>query len=157
VVEFAIIAPLLFLLIFGIVEFGWAFSQNLDVRQGAREGARLAIVNYSVTTSSCTAGGTAACNNTRRDELLAEVCDRLDFDSDGTRLRIQREDGTDTGTQDFNLGDTVLMDVEKPLATLTGVLDTFLDSVILDSHVEMRIEQPAQWTEMGSGDWHTCP
>lgn len=156
-VEFALIAPLLFLLLFGIVEFGWAFGQNLDVRQGAREGGRLAVVNYSVTTTSCTAGGAAACNDTRRDELLSEICSRLDFDGSGTRLRLQRTDGGDSGSDDFNLGDTVLVDVEKPLETLTGFLDTFLDTVVLDSHVEMRIEQAAQWTEMGSAQWHTCP
>ena len=45
-VEFALIAPILFLLIFGVIEFGWAFSQNMDVRHGARETARLAAVNY---------------------------------------------------------------------------------------------------------------
>ena len=41
-IEFAIAAPLLFLLLFGIIDFGWAFSQNLDVKHAAREGARLA-------------------------------------------------------------------------------------------------------------------
>jgi Flp pilus assembly protein TadG len=45
IVEFAIVAPLLFLLLFGIIDFGWAFSQNLDVKHAAREGARLAAVN----------------------------------------------------------------------------------------------------------------
>ena len=43
-VEFAIISPVLALLLFGVIEFGWAFSQNLDVRHGAREAARLAAV-----------------------------------------------------------------------------------------------------------------
>ncbi|MGQ0833075.1 MAG: TadE/TadG family type IV pilus assembly protein, partial [Microthrixaceae bacterium] len=31
-VEFAIIMPIFFLLVFGIIEFGWAFFQLLDVR-----------------------------------------------------------------------------------------------------------------------------
>lgn len=44
-VEFAVLAPLLFLLIFGIIEFGWAFAQFNDVRHGAREGARFAAVD----------------------------------------------------------------------------------------------------------------
>ena len=44
--EFAIVVPIFFLLIFGIMEFGWAFFQKLDVRSGANEGARLAAVNY---------------------------------------------------------------------------------------------------------------
>lgn len=44
-VEFALILPLLVLLLFGIVEFGWAFAQNLDVKHVAREVGRLASVD----------------------------------------------------------------------------------------------------------------
>ena len=44
-VEFAIIAPLLFALIFGIIDFGWILAQYEDVRHGTREGARMAAVN----------------------------------------------------------------------------------------------------------------
>ena len=45
-VETAVVAPILLLLIFGIVEFGLLFGVKLDVSQGAREAARLAAVNY---------------------------------------------------------------------------------------------------------------
>ena len=44
-VEFAILTPLLLLLLLGIIEFGWFMSQNNDVRHGAREAARLAAVD----------------------------------------------------------------------------------------------------------------
>lgn len=43
-VEFALIAPLLFMLIFGITEFGLAWSQKEVFIQAAREGARFAAV-----------------------------------------------------------------------------------------------------------------
>ncbi|MFB3737360.1 MAG: TadE/TadG family type IV pilus assembly protein [Candidatus Velamenicoccus archaeovorus] len=43
-VEFAIIAPLLFMLIFGIVEFGLVWSQKNVYVGAAREGARYAAV-----------------------------------------------------------------------------------------------------------------
>src|SRR5688572_1770500 len=65
-VEFALIAPLFFLLIFGIIEFGWGFYQKIDVRHGAREGARLAAVDFG--------GGNV---NT----LVAEICGRMDASS----------------------------------------------------------------------------
>ena len=42
----ALVAPVLILLLLGIVDFGWAFSENLDVRHGAREASRLVAVNY---------------------------------------------------------------------------------------------------------------
>ena len=37
--------PVFILFLFAIIDFGWLFTQFLDVKQGAREGARLAIVN----------------------------------------------------------------------------------------------------------------
>lgn len=43
-VEFAIIAPLLFLLIFGIIQFGIFFAQDLALSNAARQAARAAAV-----------------------------------------------------------------------------------------------------------------
>ncbi|MHB9145145.1 MAG: TadE/TadG family type IV pilus assembly protein [Symbiobacteriia bacterium] len=42
-VEFALVVPLLLLLVIGIMEFGRAYSANLALQNAAREGARLAI------------------------------------------------------------------------------------------------------------------
>lgn len=47
-VEFAIIAPLLFMLLFGILGFGLAFLQVQSIRTGVREGGRAAAVGASV-------------------------------------------------------------------------------------------------------------
>jgi Flp pilus assembly protein TadG len=44
-VEFALIAPLLFLLVFGIIDFGLGLSASVTVNNAAREGARLAAVD----------------------------------------------------------------------------------------------------------------
>ncbi len=43
-VEFALIVPVLVLLIFGIFQFGMAFGDQLAVTHAAREGARMAAV-----------------------------------------------------------------------------------------------------------------
>jgi len=43
-VEFAVILPLLILLIFGIIEFGRMYNAYLALTHAAREGARLAAV-----------------------------------------------------------------------------------------------------------------
>lgn len=47
-VEFAIMMPLLVLLLLGIVEFGWGLAQQIDVRHKARETLRQAIVDAPV-------------------------------------------------------------------------------------------------------------
>jgi Flp pilus assembly protein TadG len=47
VVEFALVAPLFFMLIFGIVEFGQAFMVSQLLNSAAREGTRVAIASGS--------------------------------------------------------------------------------------------------------------
>jgi len=54
-VEFALIAPLLFMLIFGIIEFGLAWSKKNVYVGAAREGARYAAVECAPE------GGSAGC------------------------------------------------------------------------------------------------
>jgi Flp pilus assembly protein TadG len=56
-VEFALIAPLLFMLIFGIIQFGIAWSQKEIFVQAAREGARYAAVACEKT--ACNSGEVA--------------------------------------------------------------------------------------------------
>lgn len=44
-VEFALLLPVLILLIVGIFQFGLAYNNYLDITHAAREGARMASVN----------------------------------------------------------------------------------------------------------------
>ncbi len=46
-VEFAIVLSLLFLLVFGIIQFGIAFNRDQGLKAAAREGARVASVGAS--------------------------------------------------------------------------------------------------------------
>jgi Flp pilus assembly protein TadG len=57
-VEFALIAPLLFMLLFGIFQFGLVWSQKNVYVGAAREGARYAAVNCDSTspTNGCVNG-----------------------------------------------------------------------------------------------------
>lgn len=50
-VEFAILTPLLFLILFGILEFGLAFLNVQSIRTGVREGGRAAAVGAPVSTT----------------------------------------------------------------------------------------------------------
>ena len=43
-VEFALVAPVLFSLVFGIIGFGFVFAQELSLGNGARQGARYGVV-----------------------------------------------------------------------------------------------------------------
>jgi Flp pilus assembly protein TadG len=47
VVEFALILPVLLLIVLGIINFGYLFGQKLALNQAVREGARMAVVPTS--------------------------------------------------------------------------------------------------------------
>ncbi len=129
-VEFALILPLLMSLLMGMVEFGWAFSNNLDVRHGAREAARLAAVNAGPVTG---AGG-----------MGDLTCNAMDF-SDGQVITF-----TLLGTAE--VGQLAEVTVDLPYNSLTGFLDWAVPAN-LSSTVEIRLEQDATWT---SGESYTC-
>ena len=126
-VEFAVLAPLLILLLFGIIEFAWVFSINLDIRHGAREGARLAA------TDDLTPGAE-----------VADICDRMDVANDPqTEISITR-----TGDA---IGDDITVTVESPVRTLTGIFNPFLSpSTQLNSTIIIRQEQVPSWSQIGS-------
>jgi Flp pilus assembly protein TadG len=140
-VEFAILAIPLFTIVFGVIEFGWAFFQNLDVRHGAREGARLAAVNYRETTTATSAE--------QLTQIVNETCDRMDS-GDNVVVRFHR-----TGTS--AVGQVIQVRVQKPLDQLTGFLDFALGGVTLRSDIEIRIEQRATWDNMGAAETRSCP
>jgi Flp pilus assembly protein TadG len=127
-VEFAILAPFLILLLFGIIEFAWVFATNLDVKHGAREGARITAVNTP---------------DTGNVDLAAEICSRMNMvGSDPATTITWASDGTPA------VGEGVIVTVSTPLSTLTGIMDWAFGSVpTLDSTVEIRIEQPPDWSD----------
>src|SRR5690349_24234471 len=56
-VEFAIVVPLVLLLVFGIIEWGVFLNRKIDLTQGVREAGRQgAVASYSGGLASCAAG-----------------------------------------------------------------------------------------------------
>ncbi len=55
-VEFALIMPILFMIVFGIIEFGYMLNRDMIVGNASRDGARVASLNgsYSEIRSSVT-------------------------------------------------------------------------------------------------------
>jgi Flp pilus assembly protein TadG len=136
-VELAILTPLLFLIIFGIIEFGWAFYQDLDVRHGARETARLVAVNYKQTPADIGATQTLS--------IVAAACDRMDAPSN-TSVSMSRSGDA--------IGQTATVTISKPLDQLTGYLGFALNGKTLTSSVKIRLEQAATWTPVSG---QPCP
>jgi Flp pilus assembly protein TadG len=127
-VEFAIVMPLLFLLIFGIIDFGWAFYQKLDVRHGARETARLVAVNFNPDDEPN--------GDDQAADIITEGCARMDNKSDAT-VSISHPGGG-------QLGARAVVTITKPVDTLTKLMDPFLPASTSDT-VAIRLEQTATW------------
>ena len=53
VVEFAVVAPVLFLLVFGMIEFGRMVMVQQVLTNASREGARVGILDGSTTSYTC--------------------------------------------------------------------------------------------------------
>ena len=120
--EFALVVPLLLALVFGIIEASWAFAQQNDVRHGAREGARLAAVDF----------GTAGA-------IANEVCDRMDVVNPAEGITVAL---SGAGTHPGEPGAIATIRVEANLQTLTGFFPGLFGGTV-SSEVEFRTEQPA--------------
>lgn len=129
-VEFALVAPLLFAILFAIVEFGWAFYQVLDTRHGAREAARLIAVDY-------TTGG--ADGDDQRDVLVQEICGRIESPA------TSRVEMGFVASGAEGAGDLATVRVERDLEQVTGLFDNFLKGVTPASEVTFRLERDASW------------
>jgi Flp pilus assembly protein TadG len=125
-IEFAMIMPLIIILLLGIVEFGWIFGQFNDVRHGAREGARIAAVNQGDNSF-----------------LLNYVCDSMDLNSPAT---VQF---TDPGSG--KIGSTGAVAVVATPGSLSGLglIEVFLPNT-LTSDIDFRLEQDSgAWSSFG--------
>lgn len=130
------VMPLLLLLLFGVIEFAWLFTQNLDVRHGAREAARLIAVNYPDGPVFPAPSPTDA---TQTDEIVAEVCSRMTSARD-VRITLQSSGG---------VGDPAVAEVFADAYSLTNFFDWAIpEDMVLSSRVEIRVEQPAGWASV---------
>jgi Flp pilus assembly protein TadG len=128
-VEFAIIAPLLLVLLIGTLEAGWAFSNNLDVNHATREGARFAVVNGGIT-------GMAASAVTQ--EIVDYTCDRLK-----AQLRPFAEVSVTATANPIGSPTTVIVRADHQ--SLSSLLPMF-GSINLESQSELRMEQVRNWS-----------
>lgn len=122
-VELALLAPLLVLLLLGMVEAAWLLGQQLDVRQAAREGGRLAAIDH---------GDSAT--------IASAVCLAMD-DSSGTTV--------DFSGSGVALGQDIEVMVTKSPSHLTNFMSwAFPPAFTLSSTATFALEvSPPSWTD----------
>lgn len=145
-VEFAFVSIPLFTILFGTIEFGWAFFQLNEVRHAAREGVRMLAVDSEVVPDTYSA------TMTNGQRLAQATCEKLD-DPRGMVIHITFSDIDSSGT--YTVGDDVELEVSKPLDQLTRMFDVVLSTVVLRETIATRLEQSPS-TGI-NGTTYTCP
>jgi hypothetical protein len=126
-VEFALLVPIMALLVFGIIEFGLAFSDSQNLRQATREGNRLITVNPSDFVS----GG--AFDDAK---LRTVIVNEAGLTDSATRLHVS---WSPTGT--LKAGDDFTVCATYELRSHTLLLGPFIDGKSLRSVSHLRFEQ----------------
>lgn len=115
-VEFALVLPVLLLLIVGSMEFGLIIHRYMAVAEAAREGARSAAVGGS--NATVTSVVTAAASQIPADQLIISV-------TPGTRVR----------------GEGVTVTVGTPVHTITKLISPFFPAgFTVQGIATMRVE-----------------
>jgi len=132
-VEFVLIAPLLFLLVGGIVQMALALNYWLDMQRIANQGARWAVVAQYPRDDGTMCTKTAPC--TAPADRLQAVLGRQ-AQSDGLRPLVCISFPSDGGTD--SVGDPVEVSLRTDF-TFVPILG--IGTVTLGADAEMRIEQ----------------
>lgn len=141
-VEMALVAPFLILLLLGTIEFAYKFAQYNEVRHAAREGARYAAVSDADRNLDATPGIQNA-------DVIRAVCNAVNLPGSTITITTTRTGAT--------IGSTGTVRVNATVGTLTNapIVTQFLNTVVasgLNNTATFRIEQAATWAA-GSG---TC-
>src|SRR3954471_24624706 len=88
-VEFALILPILVLLLFGLIDFGFIYNDYLQVRQGVRDGARQgAVANFGTTASCNNSGFLPASTSTQAQSLICTTRGLIGLESNKMRVAV---------------------------------------------------------------------
>jgi len=144
-VEFAIIAPLLFLLILGLVDFGINMSNQIAVRQGVREAARQGAVANFGPTNSCGATFTTP-GSTNMQKLICLTKARTDVTASDVSVAIRFDPNSGsypapTAGSDAPVGNGIVVCAVTPMVSPSKLTSPFTKGNYIKSKTTMRIEK----------------
>jgi Flp pilus assembly protein TadG len=139
-VEFALVAPLLFVVLFGIIDYGIYFADSIALRQGVREAARAGVVARF--DASCTTP-TVASNSAEIRQLACQTERGIPNIAGDlyVNIRVMNANGTAT-TDQWAYGNTLRVCVLQRHDSLLPLVP-LPDGGIIRSRVDMAIENAA--------------
>lgn len=140
--EFALIAPVLFLILAAIIDFGVVFSDYISLRQGVREGARqAAVANFGAT---CTLNPLTGAPSTDVKNLMCTVKNRVGLSAAKVYVKVLFDPA---GSANYKVNNGVIVCAQTPITSLTGMTSPFLKGRFLRSKIQMSVEQVSGITE----------
>ena len=155
-VEFALIALLLFSILFGIIDFGFLYSQNVTLRNATQQAGRFAAVADFGDDPVCALEGSIPAETTRA--VMCRVKAEAGVDDPGTvRVRVALPDG-------YDRGEPLLLCSEYAARSVSGFFGFLLDGKVLHAKTKQRIEKvddeelplEAASETAHDGDWSWC-
>jgi Flp pilus assembly protein TadG len=125
-VEFAVVAPVFFLMILGMIEIGRAIMVQQIITNASREGARMAVLP----------GSTVADVNTRVQEILQAST------INGATVTILNAQGAETNPETAQYGDVINVTVSVPFSQVSWLpTSKYLAGKNLSASTIMRTER----------------
>ena len=132
-VEIAIIAVLLFSLLFGIIDFGYLFSQNVTLRNATQSAGRFAAVgDFGDDTVCALDGDVPEAASTRA--LRCLVKSEAGVDEGALRVKVALPEG-------YDRGEPLLVCSEYAASSMSGFFGFLIDGKVLHAKTRQRIEQ----------------
>ena len=152
-VEFAIVIPLLLLLIVGIFEFGKAFNYWIDLNHLANEGARWAAVDKVPPYGSNPGESSPTCDQIKQYLFsqmntgdLQKKVEAKPPDAPLKNIRLSVLIPPDRLDQTPQIGDAVEVSIQAPGYAIASLGESFnLGTVTLGAKSTMRLEQVPTW------------
>ena len=126
-VEFALVLPMLTLLICGIIDFGSLYSDYQSLRSGVRDGARNGAVTNWGSDTSCTSVSSAPAN-----KIICDIKNKAGL-GNGVKVGIWTPGN-------WTVGATMRVCAQYGLSSLTGFTSSFMTNKVMTAKVEFRIE-----------------
>lgn len=164
-VEFALISPLLFLILAGIIDFSMVFNNYQAVRQGVREGARQgAVLNWGSSTS-CNLTGVSSGTSTDVQTLMCLTKQNIGMNSSKVRVKVMFADANlnTESTSGVSAGMSLIVCAQTQATSLTGMLNPVFSGKFIRSKTAIRFEQASVGVEHdgyetppSGADWDWC-
>jgi Flp pilus assembly protein TadG len=146
-VEFALVVPVLVVLLAGILDFGLFFNDVISVRQGARDGVRNVAVGKFGTTTSCSLTGSLT---TTQQKVICLVKGRDDVKDSETRVALVVGEAGCSGVACYAVGKPVTICEQYKFRTITGVTGALFGKTVT-TRTTLRVEIKNSAEPLSSG------